>query len=447
MSRETVRSLIEEQSPEWRRLPLRRIASQGTVNAIFGDRCRAQLRPLWTVLRRLAQEAEDVMNHGDLPTGDLSVHNGRLLGYWMPAGRPAAILAAMAAQRVRGPLAGITWEQARERHSVKWRMYEPDVLPLWVAEMDVALAPPIRAALADAVARGDTGYAHLGRLGEAFAGFAARRYGWAPDPGRMALVPDVLAGIDAVLRLVSEPGEGVLVNTPAYPPFFAVVAGTGRRLVESPLAGSARDGYRLDLDRLERDLSRPEVTVYLLCHPHNPTGLVLTRDELCTVATLATRHRVRLLVDEIHAPLTYPPARHVAIGSIVEDAAQAAVVFASASKAWNLPGLKAALVVAAGEPAGQTVSRLPPELGPGASLFGVLAGEAAFTEGEAWLDALLADLDVQRHHLADLLAGKLPEVGYHMPEATFLAWLDLRGLDPGGLDPGGLDPGGLDLRG
>src|SRR5262245_58429445 len=168
-----------------------------------------------------------------------------------------AILTGMAAQPVRGPLAGITWEQARARRSVKWHMYDPDVLPLWVAEMDVELAPPIRAVLADAVARGDTGYAHPGRLAEAFAGFAERRYGWAADPGRMAVAPDVLSGLDAVLRLVSEPGDGVVVNSPMYPPFFAVIADAGRRLVESPLAGSAREGYRLDLDRLERDLSRP----------------------------------------------------------------------------------------------------------------------------------------------------------------------------------------------
>jgi cysteine-S-conjugate beta-lyase len=338
----------------------------------------------------------------------------------------------MGGRAVRGPLAGITWEQASARRSVKWHRYDPDVLPLWVAEMDVRLAPPIRATLADAVARGDTGYAHPGRLAEAFAGFAARRYGWAADPGRMVLVPDVLVGIDAVLRLVSEPGDGILVNTPTYPPFFAVVGGAGRRLVESPLSGCARDGYRLDLDRLERDLSRPEVTVYLLCNPHNPTGMVLRRDELSTVAGLATRYGVRLLFDEIHAPLTYPGVRHVPIASIVEDSAQAAVVFVSASKAWNLAGLKAALVVA-GAPAGwDTVSRVPPETAYAASLFGVLAGEAAFAEGGGWLDELLADLDAQRHQLADLLAEHLPGVGYHPPESTFLAWLDLRvwGDDP-----------------
>jgi cysteine-S-conjugate beta-lyase len=337
------------------------------------------------------------------------------------------------------PLTELTTEQLRTRHSVKWRQYPPEVLPLWVAEMDTPLAPPIQDALSEAVAAGDTGYAHVDGLGEAFAGFAARRLRWSPDPAHMRLVPDVMRGLTEVLRLAGRPGDGVVVNTPAYPPFFWVIANAGRRVVESPLQRDASGAYRLDLDRLDRDLADPGVAVYLLCHPHNPTGLVLGPAELAAVAELAARHRVQLLVDEIHAPLAYPGSGYAPMATVdsggsagvAGEAVAGAVTFVSASKAFNLPGLKAALAVAVGPPAWRLLTELPIEIGYGASLFGVLAGQAAFTAGDAWLDALLAALDTNRRLLGELLRAHLPEVGYAQPQATYLAWLDLRRLELG----------------
>jgi cystathionine beta-lyase len=332
---------------------------------------------------------------------------------------------------VGNPLTELPVEMLRARHSIKWRQYGPDVLPLWIAEMDTPLAPPITAALTAAVERGDTGYVHPGRLGEAFAGFAARRYGWSPDPSHMIVVPDVLRGIGETLKLVTRPGAGVVVNGPTYPPFFEIIAGAGRTVLESPLSRAPDGAYGLDLDALDRDLATHGVEAYLLCNPHNPTGLVLSRDELLAVIEIAHRHRVRILADEIHAPLTYPGFRHTPIATLPGDAAAAAVVFVSASKAWNLPGLKAALVVAAGDPAWAAIQNMPLEVTFGASLPGVIAGEAAFTDGDAWLDELVAGLDFNRHLLADLLTVKLPGAGYVPPQATFLAWLDLRSLGLG----------------
>jgi cystathionine beta-lyase len=331
---------------------------------------------------------------------------------------------------VQNPLSVLSTEQLQERRSAKWRKYDRDVLPVWVAEMDTPLAEPIATALTAAVARGDTGYAHPGRLAEAFAGFAQRRFGWAADPTRMVLVADVMSGIGEVLKLVSEPGAGVVINTPVYPPFFSFIAAAGRRVVESPLARS-HDGYRLDLDRLGRDLARPDVSVCVLCNPHNPTGLVLRRDELAAVAELAGRHGVRLLVDEIHGPLTYPGVVHTPIATVPAEAADAAIAFVSASKAWNLAGLKAALAVAGGDAGWATLSALPFEASVGAGLLGVIAGEAAFAEGEAWLAALLDGLDANRRLLTELLARHLADVDYVPPDATYLAWLDLRRLGLG----------------
>jgi cystathionine beta-lyase len=315
----------------------------------------------------------------------------------------------------------------RSRRSEKWRSYPDDVLPLFVAEMDTPLAAPISAALREAVDLGDTGYAHPGRVAEAFAGFAYGRFGWWPDPARMALVADVTQGIEEVLRVVTRPGEAVLLNTPAYPPFFPQIPHAGRRVAEHPLELGADGRYRLDLERLDRDLAMPDVTAYLLVNPHNPTGLVFDRDVLLAVAELAAKHRVRVLADEIHAPLVYPGAVHVPYLSLPDVDGFA---FVSASKAWNLAGLKAALVVA-GSRDGDDLRRISPGALSAAGLFGVIASEVAFRHGVPWLDSLLTGLDGNRRLLAETLATELPEVRYVLPDATFLAWLDCRDLELG----------------
>ncbi|GAA1822422.1 aminotransferase class I/II-fold pyridoxal phosphate-dependent enzyme [Luedemannella flava] len=329
------------------------------------------------------------------------------------------------------PLELLSTAELRARRSIKWRAYDRDVLPLWVAEMDTPLAPAIAAALTAAIARGDTGYAHPGRLAEAFAGFAQRRHGgWLPDPGRMRLIPDVNTGIAAVLPLVTGPGSAVVINTPAYPPFTRTITAVGRRVVASPLRRDENTGeYALDLDRLADDLARRDVSAYLLCHPHNPTGLVASRADLMTIADLASAHDVQVIVDEIHAPLCYPGVSFTPFTSLPHAAADGAVAFVSPSKAWHLPGLKAALALAPGDAGWATLRSVPPDHGAG--ILGVIAGEAAYTASDDWLDALLAGLDDNRRLLATLLTERLPGAGYRPPDATYLAWLDLRALGLG----------------
>jgi len=332
---------------------------------------------------------------------------------------------------VQNPLTVLSPADLRQRRSQKWWRYPEDVLPMFIAEMDTPLAPPVASALADAVQRGDTGYMSPYGLPEAFAGFAARHYGWHPDPAHMVVVPDVLRGIAEVLHLVSSPGAGVVVNTPVYAPFLTLIPDNGRRVVASPLRRAADGRYGYDLDALDRDLARDGVEVLLLCNPHNPTGLVATAEELATIAGYAHRHGVRVLADEIHAPLTYPGHPHVAFATVPSPAAERAVVFVSASKAFNLAGLKAAMVVAGGTPAWQALQPFPTEVPFGAGLLGVIAGVAAFTDGDAWLASLRHGLDANRMLLAELLTRHVPEVGYVPPQATFLAWLDLRALPLG----------------
>jgi len=321
-------------------------------------------------------------------------------------------------------------ERLRERHSVKWRTFPPDVLPAFVAEMDFPVAPPVAEAVSASLVRGgDFGYALdlvVAELAEAFAAFAERRYGWAVDPGRAYVLPDVMRGIELWIAGFTRPGDGVVINTPVYYPFFQVIRDSGRRVIEAPCVRGA-DRWELDLDAMEAAF-RAGHRLYLLCHPHNPIGRVLSLAELGAVAELTDRYDVRVVADEIHAPLVYDGRPHVPFASLGPSAAARTLTLHAASKAWNLPGLHCALAIPGSAADSAYLSRLPHRTRGPAGILGIDASVAAFTEGEPWLDALLAYLDGNRRALASLLAEQIPAVDYLPPEATYLAWLDCRGL-------------------
>ena len=320
-------------------------------------------------------------------------------------------------------------DRLRRRRSEKWRLHSPDVLPAFIAEMDYDVAEPVRAALRAAIDRSDFGYAWPTGLGEAFAGFAAARHGWAVDPGRVHLVPDVMEGVDAILDLATEPGDGVVINTPVYPPFFAHIRGGRRRVVEVPLART--DGrWDLDFAGLEAAFAAG-ARGYLLCNPHNPTGRVFSADDLGRIAALAHAYGVIVVVDEIHGPLTLPGARHTPFVSLGGAAAEHGVTLTSASKAFNIAGLKGAIAVAGSAAMERLLARLPASCQEAAGLLGVLASLAAWGSGGDWLDALLAQLDHARAEFGRLLRERLPEAGYVPPEASYLAWVDCTRLNLG----------------
>ncbi|MFC8297851.1 MalY/PatB family protein [Micromonospora orduensis] len=327
------------------------------------------------------------------------------------------------------PLRQLTLDELRRRTSLKWREYPDDVLPLWVAEMDVPLAEPVARAITDAVARGDTGYPAGTGYPRALAEFAGRRWGWdGLAVERTALVPDVMHGVVEALRLVTGPGDAVVVNCPVYPPFYEFVTHNDRRIVEAPLG----EDLRIDLDTLEDAFRRARAggrpAAYLLCNPHNPTGVVHTPDELAAVADLAQRHGVRVAADEIHAPVVAAGARFTPYLSV--PGAENGLSLMSASKGWNLAGLRGGLLVAGPAAAGD-LARVPFEVSVSTSHLGVIAHTAAFSEGGEWLDAVLTGLDDNRRLLASLLAEHLPAVGYRPGQATCLAWLDCRALGLG----------------
>jgi len=320
-------------------------------------------------------------------------------------------------------------ERLRRRRSEKWRAFPPDVLPAFVAEMDYDLADPVKAALRSAIDLDDCGYANPAGVGESFARFAAARHGWTVDPDLVHLVPDVMAGVDLILALATEPGDGVVINTPVYPPFFEHISNSRRRVVEVPLL-RRDERWDLDFDALEAAFAAG-ARGYLLCNPHNPSGRVFSAADLRQIATLADRYGVIVLADEIHAPLTLPGARHTPYIAAGGPAAEHGVTLASASKAFNVAGLKAAIAVAGSPAMAALLGRLPSASQFGAGLFGVLASLAAWDSGDEWLDALIAQLDHARAEFGVLLAQRLPEAGYRPPEASYLAWVDVSRLDLG----------------
>lgn len=340
----------------------------------------------------------------------------------------------------RTALRALPLDQLRRRTSTKWRTYPADVLPLFVAETDFPLADAITARLRTAVELGDTGYTPPDPgIRSAFAAYAERRFGWTVQPERIRSTCDVMMGVVEILRAVLAPGDRVIVAPPVYPPFFDCVEEAGGVAERVPLV-DVDGSWVLDLAAIEQALARGARAV-LLCNPHNPTGTVHSRAVLARLAELAAAHGAVVVSDEIHAPLVQPGIDYTPFLAASPVAAEIGYTVTSASKAYNLAGLKCAVMVTASEKTAAVVRGLPPEVEWRTGLFGALAAVAAWApESDAWLDALLVALDDNRRLLGRLLAEHLPEAGYRLPDAGYLAWVDLRDLGWGD------DPAGRILR-
>jgi cysteine-S-conjugate beta-lyase len=319
----------------------------------------------------------------------------------------------------------VTEADLRARGDANWAAAPEGVLPSWVAEMDYAPCPAVVRAVTEAVRVGRFGYpsfAAAARLRSATADFAHRRYGWEFDPRLVTPVADVMDGIMLAISALCEPGP-VIVPTPAYPPFLEAVPAVGRELVSVPLDPDA-DRASLDLDRIDLALREGARTV-LLCNPHNPWGRAWTLEELIGLRDVVLRHGARVVSDEIHGPLVLAGAVHTPYASLHGTADHVTTVL-SASKAFNLPGLKCAQIVA-GSPADAAVlSRLPLVRNHGTSPLGLEANVAAYLDGGAWLDTALEHLAGNRGLFAEQLAERLPLARQRRLEATYLAWVDLR---------------------
>ena len=319
----------------------------------------------------------------------------------------------------------IPLETLRKRRSIKWARFAPDVLPMFVAEMDARPVPAVVDVLSRMVAEGDTGYPELPDYQDAFASFASDVWGWDIDPATVSLACDVMTGMREMTLATTKPGDAVVINPPIYPPFRAVCNETGRRIVEVPTT----EAGRLDLDALEVAFEQERPAAYLLCSPHNPSGAVHTAEELARVMELANTHDVVVICDEIHAPLA--GAEHTPLHRV--PGGERAFVVTSASKSWNLAGLKAGLIIPGAEVV-DVVRGLSGYVPESASYLGVVAHATALNEGRDWLAEAAAEIRENKQHFADELNRAIPELTYTPSQGTYLAWLD---CSPLGLDHAG----------
>lgn len=316
-----------------------------------------------------------------------------------------------------------------DRTSIKWTRFDPDVLPLFVAEMDFPVAESVRRAIIERIEASDLGYLDApGPLTPAFSAFARDRWGWEIDPAHLTIATDVSVGIVETLRYGTPAGGSVVITPPVYPPFFELVEEKPAAVVQVPLLVDADLAWSLDLDGLAAAFA--DADAFLLCNPHNPVGLVHDEATLREVARLAAQHDVLVVSDEVHAPLVHPGVDFTPFAPLAAAAGARAVTVTSASKAWNIAGAKCAVVVASDDRAAEILRRFPEEVECRASIIGLHANVAAFGD-TGWLDATVDRIVANDALLAELLADRLPAVVYHRPRAGYLGWLDFRGLGLG----------------
>jgi cystathionine beta-lyase len=318
----------------------------------------------------------------------------------------------------------------RARGSFKWTAPGPGGFGAAVAEMDFGAAPAILDALARLSADAKFGYLppYLAEeLAAACADFMLRRFGWGPDPALIHPVPDVIKALEIAITHFSRPGSPVILPTPAYMPFLIVPGFLGREIIQVRMHDEA-GFFTFDFDAIA-EAFRAGGHLLIFCNPYNPLGRVFTHNEMTQLTDVVDRHGGRVFADEVHAPLVYPGGRHIPYASTSGTAAAHTLTATSASKAWNLPGLKCAEVILTNEPDRQRWEDMGLFASHGASNPGVVANIAAFRHGEAWLDEVLAYLDDSRRLLADLLTRHLPQVRYRPPDGTYLAWLDCTAME------------------
>lgn len=324
---------------------------------------------------------------------------------------------------------GQSLEMLRTRTSEKWTGSESDVLPMPVAEMDFELDIAIKERLHSLVNNSDTGY--LGSTKELetnLASFAQKRWNWQVDPDYIYVCGDVAVGMLEPTRMIIKPGEKIMLNTPVYMNMRNWANRAQAEIIDAPMAKNGMH-FTLDFEAIEAGYKNG-VKIHYLCNPHNPTGTVFTHSELSRLADLAEKYNVMVFSDEIHGPITYEAEAFVPFLSVSDAARKVGMAVTSASKAWNLAGLKCAQIITADPNMKAIVDSMPMSVRFSASLFGSHASAVAFTSIE-WLDAAILTLDRNRRFLKTELHDQLPSVEYRIPDASYLGWLDVTSLELG----------------
>lgn len=318
----------------------------------------------------------------------------------------------------------------RRRTGEKWTQYAADVLPAWVADMDFPVAEPIARYMAEAVRANDLGYPvnpTPSSLPTVFAKRALERYGWQVDPHRVLVITDVVQGIYLGVYTLSQPGDGVVVQTPVYPWFLSAVAELDRTRVGNELVPGPR-GYEIDFDDLRAKIDA-RTRILLVCNPQNPTGRVFTKAELERLAEIAIERDLVVISDEVHGDLTFPGHRYIPIATLGPEIEARTLTLTSATKAFNMAGLRCGVAVFGSDALKARFQTLPSHLRGGLGSFGLAASEIAWTSAQPWLDEVMRYLDGNRAFVARFVKERLPGISHVSPEATYLAWLDCRALD------------------
>jgi len=315
-------------------------------------------------------------------------------------------------------------QRLRSLTCIKWTYHPDDVLPAWVADMDLPPAPVVVDAVRAIVDRGDFGYNwHAARqLPEVFSAWEERRHGWRPDPEQVRVFCDVMQAVDVALMTRCNPGDGVILFTPVYPPFLRSATVDGRQLIDCQLDP---DGWVLDPDALEAAAAQPHARAILLCNPHNPTGRAFTRDELTAIAEAAERHDLLIVSDEIWCDVVHPGAKHIPMASLGAVVEARTVTLSAASKSFNIAGLYCAVGHLGDSEVRDAIAALPGHILGAVGTPGAEATLAAWTCGEPWLAETTMHLTAMRDHAIERLSAELPMARFAIPEATYLLWIDL----------------------
>ena len=327
-------------------------------------------------------------------------------------------------------LEALSLSEMRTHRSEKWRGFPSDVLPLFVAEMDFPIAKPIQDILLEMVSHSDMGYlSSIPELGKAFADFSKRHWDWQVNPEYVRLCTDVGVGMVEVLRVTTQPGDKVLINSPIYQNFYNWIKETKVELVDAPFI---QDGlnWQVDFENIEKQYA-DGVKVHALCHPHNPLGRIYTESELKQIADLAKKYGVTIISDEIHAPLAFPGQKFTPFLAVSDVAAEVGICVTSASKAFNIAGLKSALIVSQSAANHELLAKMPMSVHFRSSILGAFAAVEAFNHGDEWLAAALSTIESNAHYLKTLLNSQIPAAKYEIPQCSYLAWVDVSDLNLG----------------
>jgi len=324
----------------------------------------------------------------------------------------------------------------RGTHSDKWQKYGPDVLPLWIADMDFQSAEPVIRALRERVEHGVFGYLAFEQpeFHELFADRLLKRYNWRVSPDAVVLIPGVIPGFNVAGRVLAAPGDGLILQTPVYPPILRAASSIGLTREEAPLARRPDGSYAPDLDAFVAAI-RKRTRFFLLCNPHNPVGRVFSRDELTRLAEVCLRRGLAIVADEIHCELTLDGQRHTPIASLAPEISERTITLMAPSKTFNLAGLKCSVAIIPNAALREKFVAGRVDLVQTVNVLGYAAAFAAYRDGQPWLDELLRYLEANRDFVVEYVRARLPGVAVAPPEATYLAWLDCRNAGPAAPDP------------